>query len=509
VLEHFEQNPLDLISADADVLRSLPGFPEPLVQRIIEARVGSSTVAKLLAQLTPPDREILRRYEAYISLPGRLPVRLEARFTADRIGKSAGTREDMRCAFESDLFRARARRQGGEAYRHYASGALYRRHIRVHGGDFAPDLAMGLLFSSYSSSYPFSHGYHIRRKRWIAGISSFYGASMRGAAVEIWMGRAKLLLFGGKRCNYDDGHLEANGSSITGGRLEVSRQSLSLGVTACRDGESQGGITASLDAHATGGCFEAAGEIVLAGRKAGCMVALCAKSEAGKASIALYDIDCDPPGDFGRPLYGRYRTKRGVSIVLRRRFAGRRIEILSAFEHLRSSNVIEDRKRDLVRLECRWSARRVKIKLSYRLRTDSRCVMIPFPPSRESVIDESSSLALLQNWKIRKGLRIRISFRAPLEREARGYLICPSVTIGRASFATASYALHRATSGNPVFYCYERSLEGLYPWRALRGDGWRVALIGELHVGPLRLGIGCSAQKPGGREACMQARLLF
>jgi hypothetical protein len=509
LLEHFEQNPLDLASGEAEEFLLLPGFPEALAERIIEARSRARTRAQLLARLTPPELEILRRYEAYISLPRRRPVGFETRFTVDRIGKSVGRRQDVRCIFESGILRASVRVESGDAYRHYLSFGFCREHIRLHGGDFSPDLAMGLLFSSYSSTYPFSNGYHIRKKRWIAVSSSFYSASVRGAAAEVWLGRARMLAFRGRRCRYEGERLDAHGDWVTGGRLEVTRRCVSLGVNAYRGGESRGGIAASVDALAARGCFEAAGELVLAGGEAGCIVGLGARSGAGRASIAIYDIDCNLPADFSRPFYGRHRARRGVSLVLRRRLAGRRLEALCALEHAGSSNIVEKRGRNIVRLECRFSARRTKIKISYRFRTEERAVMVPFPPGGGPYFDESSSLALLQNSMPRKGLRIRFSLRAPLEREARGYLICPSVTIGRSSNATISWALHRATRGRPVFYCYERSLGGLYPWRALRGDGWRVALIGEMHIGPLRLGIGFAAQRPGGREASLQAKLLL
>jgi hypothetical protein len=414
----------------------------------------------------------------------------------------------MRCTLEEERLRLSGRYADAYAYRLYAAGRLYRGHVRVHGGDFAPDLAVGLLYSSYSSTYPFSSGYHIRKMRWIAGRMSFYGPSMRGAAVEVWAGCAHLLAFRGSPCSYKGGRIETSGALVTGGRLEFTKRGLSMGATACTDETSSRSLTVSIDASLIRERFEAAGELIVTGEGTGCVFGCSTRRGRGEASLFLYGMHSFSSRAFGRPLQGRYPAKRGASLVLRRGIrAG--IEVLSAFEHGSSSNVIEERSRDLVRLECRWSARRHRVKVSYSRRIDSRSIMVPYPPGGVMPPEVSSSLGIVQTSRIRKSLRVRVSIRAPLEREGSGYLICPSITLEHAVRATLSWAVHRATSGSPLFYCYERSLDGLYPWRALRGDGWRVALFGGMSVGPIRLAFFCAAQQPGGREAGLQAGTSF
>jgi hypothetical protein len=508
-LEYLEEHPLDPMTAEPRELRSIPGFPERLVERLIAERERHRTIRRLLEALTPPEREELRRYESYLELPGRLPLHLEAWYTVDRLGPENERRDDSRLTCRSDRFRLSARYRSEEIYRLYLAGSWPTGHVRLHCGDLMPDLAMGLCFSSYISSYPFSRGYHIRKRRWVSGATSLYGVSMRGGAAEFWTGPARILLLGGRQCSYSDGRLDVEGPTVLCGRLALLRNGFSAGTTLhAVDGQRRDPVC-SVDLSWSGERIDAAAEIASDGEGWSGIWAFSVRGERSGMSILLYDI---PPGrdhPMGRSFYGAGRWRRGCSLVLDQRLA-RRIRIFSAFERSGANDPYEARRRDLLRFECRWSSGGNSMKLSLKRRIERRSILMPYPSGEEQPEDEvTDSIHLLQTWRLPASLRLRISCRAPLERGRSGFLVCPSLTIDRRFSATLSWALHRAIEGSPLFYCYERSPRGLYPWRALRGDGWRVALIGVVSVGPARLALGLAVQNGGQYEGAAQAGLAF
>jgi hypothetical protein len=508
-LEYLEDHPLDPMKADPDELRSLPGFPDHLVERLIAERRRNATARRLFEALTPPEREVLRRYESYIELPGRLPLEFEAWLTSDRLEHEAERRDDARMVCSGERFRLSARYRSEEIYRFYLAGSLPTGHLRLHGGDFTPDLAMGLCFSSYTASYPFSHGYHLRERRWVSCATSLSSASMRGCAAEIWAGPVRLLLLGGRRCSYSDGRLDVEGPSIRCGRFGMKLGRFSAGTALHTVEGLTPGPVCSVDASWFGERFGAAAEIAAIGHEWSSIWALSVRGEISRMGLLIYDIQHDWDGSMGRSFYGAGKRRRGCSIVLDRRIT-RRIRILSAFERSGADDSYEAKVRDLLRFECRWSAGGKSIKLSFKRRIERRSILIPSPLGGEQPENEvTDSIQLLQKWRLPASLRLRISCRVPLERGRSGYLVCPSLTIDRRFHATLTWAVHRALEGTPTFYCYERSLKGQYPWRALRGDGWRVALLGGVSIGPLRLALGLATQKSGPYEAAAQAAVKF
>lgn len=508
-IEYLEEHPLDPMTAEPSELRSLPGFPERLVERLIDERERNPTIRRLLEALTPPEREALRQYESYLELPGRLPVRLEAWYTADRLGPERERRNDARLACSNGRFRLSARYRTEEIYRLYLAGSLPTGHVRLHGGDFMPDLAMGLCFSSYMTSYPFSHGYHIRKRRWVSCATSLYGVSMRGGAAEFWAGPARILLLAGRGCSYSDGRLDVKGPTILCGRFALVRSGLSAGATLHTIDEQGRDPVYSVDASWSGERVDAAAELASDGGGWSGVWALSVRGERSGMSLLIYDLPMGWDQPMGRSFFGAGRWRRGGSIVLDQRLA-RRIRIYSAFERSGASDSFEAKKRDLLRFECRWSAGGNSMKLSLKRRIERRSILMPCPSSEEQPGDDvTDSIHLLQTWRLPASLRLRISCRAPLERGRSGYLVCPSLTIDRRFNATVSWAVHRAIEGSPLFYCYERSLKGLYPWRALRGDGWRVAFIGGISIGPVRLSLSLAAQKGGLYEGAAQMGTVF
>lgn len=508
-LEHLEEHPLDPMTAEPDELRTLPGFPERLLKRLIDERERNNTIRRLFDSLTPPERDALRRYEPYLELPGRLPIRIEAWFTADRLGPGRERRDDMRLASRGEGFRARARYRSEDLYRFYLAGFLPSGHARLHVGDFTPDLAMGLCFSSYTATYPFSHGYHIRKRRWVSGTTSLYGASMRGGAAEFWAGSIRALFLGGRLCSYREGRLDVGGPAVLCGRFSLARGGFSVGAGIHYIERGGDEPVSSFDASWSEGPMETAAEISTNGKDWCGLWAISVRGKGSGMSLLVYEL----PGGMGHPLgryfYGAGRWRRGGSIVLQRRLASP-LRLFCSFERSDARDPFGAKRRDLLRLECRWSAGGSSVKLSLKRCIERQSILMPHPSSGERPEGEiSDSIHLLQAWRLFGSTRLRVSCRAPLERGGRGYLVCPSLTIDRGLSVTLSWALHRAVDGMPLFYCYERSLKGQYPWRALRGDGWRVALIGGVSIGPVRIASGLSTTSGGAYEGGAQLGAKF
>jgi len=332
---------------------------------------------------------------------------------------------------------------------------------------------------------------------------------MRGGAAEFWVGPARILLLGGRFCSYSGGRLDVKGPTIMCGRFALERGGLSAGTTLHTIDEQGRDPVYSVDAAWSGERIDAAAELAFGGEEWSGVWALSVRGERSGMSLLIYEL---PPGwdhPMGRSFYGAGRRRRGGSIVLEQRLA-RRLRIFSAFERSSASDPYEAKRRDLLRFECRWSEGGNSMKLSLKRRIERRSILMPCPSSEEQPGDEvTDSIHLLQTWRLPASFRLRISCRAPLERGRSGYLVCPSITIDRRIHATVSWALHRAIEGSPLFYCYERSLRGLYPWRALRGGGWRVAFIGGASIGPARIAVSLAAQNEGLYEGAAQIGVTF
>ena len=508
-LEYIEEHPLDLMTADPYELLSLPGFPEGLAYRVVEERKRNGTARRLFRALTPPEREALRRYEAYLDLPADAPLRLEAWYTADRLGGEGERRDDARLSSRSGSFRLRARYRSEDIYRLYLAGSILSGHLLLHAGDLMPELAMGLCFSSYRTTYPFSHGYHIRTRRWISGTTSLYGASMRGGAAELWAGPVHLLVLGGREAAYRDGELRVDGPAVLCGRAALRFGGCSAGLALHTIGEVPGEPVCSVDLSWEGGSVRTGAEIASNGLDWCGLSAVSLRGDRTRTSMLFYWIPREMDHPLGRSFYGAGKWRRGVSIVLDRRL-GRRVRVLFSFERADAGVPRETKRRDLLRLECCWSARGNSVKLALRRRIEQRSLLLPCPPTGEEPARKvEDSIHLLQRWRLLSSLFLRVSCRVPLERGSKGYLICPSLSVDRGVTMHLSWALHRAIEGSPLFYCYERSLKGIYPWRAIRGDGWRLALTGGLSAGPLRFAGSLATTNKGVWEGATQMGLKF
>ncbi len=508
LLAMLEEHPLDPMKARSDDLLMIPGFPKRLAERIYELRKDAKSLSALIGRLTPPERDALYRFEAYLLLPGGERVRWETRFTVRERWEHHERSWDLRTDLRSQRFRILARSRPDGVHRFYLSGGCCRGYLRVHAGDFKPDLAWGLLSSSYQSSYPFSSGYFIRGCRWIAGTSSFYGPSIRGGALEAWMGRMRLLFFRGNECTYYNGRLSTRGEAMSGFRCEAGFEDATVGVSICAGQRLPKERAVAVDFGLERGIIEMQCELALFGEVAA--EGVCAfRARGPKNDLRLLFIGngLSSASRFGRPFHGRSGPKRGLSVVARRRLGGR-MELLSAFERWSSWDGRRSDSGDLIRVELRRRGRISDTKLSYSWRRESDCRLMPFPPLFDADIDVTRSANLLQSFRLSRNARLRISIRLPLEEE-RGILVAPSILVDRPFKAALSYAWHRSYIGTPVFYLYEPTVRGFYPWRPLGGDGWRISALCEISVHMLRFSSVFCIDGAGEREGTVQLCVIF
>jgi hypothetical protein len=507
-LARLEEHPLDPMKARGGDLLMIPGFPKRLAERIVELRAGTGSVSTLIGRLTPPERAALYRFESYLLLPDRRPVRWETRFTVVEREEEHKRLWDLRTDLRSQRYRVLARSRPDGVYRFYLSGGGCRGYLRLHAGDFTPDLAWGLVSSSYHTSYPFSSGYTIRRCGWIAGTSSFYSPSIRGGAVETWMGGVRLLLFRGKECGYYNGRLFIRADHLSGMRCEADFEEARAGVSICAGPRLPEGRAVSLDFGLERGVVEMQCELVLFGKNA--TEGVCAiEVDGSKNDLGLLfrGNGLSAASRFGRSFHGLSGPKRGLSAVARHRLLGR-MELLSAFERWSSWNGRRDDSGDLIRIELRRRGKVSVTKLSYSWRRDSECGLMPSPPHEDAAVGVKSSANLLQSFNLNGSTRLRISVRMPLEKD-RGILVAPSILLDRPVKAALSYAWHRSYSGIPLFYLYEPTVRGFYPWRSLRGDGWRISALCEMSTSLIRFSSSFCVDGSGEREGTVQMSVVF
>jgi hypothetical protein len=503
LLARLEEQPLDPRKARISDFCMIPGFSVDLAERLVELRTASGSLREIVSRLTPPERDVLYRFEPYLLLPGRKGWRRETRITLMGIGHGQEQSWDLRADLRSDRCRILARAQPDDVYRFYLSNSCCRGYLRLHAGDFTPDLAWGLVSSSYHSSYPFSGGYYIRRSRWIAGTSSFYGPSLRGGAVEAWTAFVRLLFFRGDECSYYSGRFSSDGEPLTGFRCEARSRSASLGFSVCSGERLPERRAIAADFALEEGAVEMQCELALFGDDAFAGIfALAAHGAEQDIRLIFMGNGLISASRYGRSFHGRSGPKRGLSVAVKRRI-GHRIELLSVFERWSSWNGKRSERGDLIRLELRRRSRVSETKLSYSLRRDTDHELMPYPPGRDEEINASSSASLLQSFRLNRSTRLRISVRVPIA-EDHGVMVAPSILLDHPIKVSISYARHRSVRGGPTFYLYEPTVRGFYPWHALRKNGWRISALCEVSIGMVRLACGYMADSRKEREGIAQ-----
>ena len=515
MVEQLKENPLDVNEAGVEDFLSIPGFPSHLATRVIQVRGKRRSGTKWLYELTPPEREMLYAFSDYLILPDRTTLGISGRITADRLGSKGYERNDFFLSLQTEGRKGQVRSRSAPRRRAtsmYLATRCFAGYLRVHGGDFLPTFGTGFLFAGYTSSYPFSRRYLFSGTRRVMGRTSFFGAAMRGIALEAWKGRVHTLLFTGYPRNYRDGSIELEKAQVRGARLEVRTGPGRFGASILRDCSSPTSECFSVDGRLGVGCAILFGEIVYnvtAGT--GAFWGLSWKRNSLKLGFLMHYAPGGLVTRFGRIPGGSTLSQRGFTLILQNRIVTGS-EIRAAFERSSQSLVFDLRQRETLRLEGLQRWRGWNVKVSYVSRRETRLVGLPFPGDAEPTVRKSMSANILIKRSPRRALSLRLSIRCPHGDTDAGYLISPSLWVSLLSGhvrAVTAYAIYRTMKGMQRFYYYEPSCEGSYPWRMVQGEGERGTLMVKVSLRGITFLCGFSAQSGKGVESCIQTLFDF
>ncbi len=483
----LKENPVDLKKASYSVLISIPGFPSWLARRLMEVLAGSGGREQdWINMLTPRELSILYRFSDYIILPSNNPVNLYSRtkYTGMKPDGCPELEEYLSLRNEDKRFVWRARQSGeGKCGAAYANIKLYRSRVIIHGGDFLPDFAMGLMFKASSFYYPFTSRFPVDGYRWIAGRTSFYGRVVRGAAAELQLDTTGGTIFAGWPGRYRQGGFVLEDGKIAGARFEFKGEDIRMGVTSALYPD-RSRCAAGLDGRWIFDYGIMGWELIPGFPDGGAMV-WGINVDAGRTETGFL-FHLLPPGVencyAGIPgtVGSRGSAKRGVIWMMKRRFFSGTI-LRCAVECSRSGDAAGGKERlnlDAgVVQDYSWG----KARLSWSFRNDNLFNYIPFPVSDGGKGSEKERLKLVLDASPAGAVRLRTGTQYNRDNNSEGFLLSGLLRFRTARASTGcdlSFSLYRSLRGTEYFYFYQPSLKGEFPWKMCGGNGW----MGNLNV---------------------------
>jgi hypothetical protein len=484
--ERLRENPIDPREADLDALRSIPGFPERLAERVAEAISSAGRRGRWVDRLTPPEAEELCRYRDYLVLPRVAAISCTGVVTAEAGGSEDLAPREGRLALSAlgskVLWRGRTpltMRQSS----FYVSTKALSGAVRLHAGSFTPAFAMGLVFGGSASSSFFSTNYPFGPSRAIAGTTSRFGTAVYGGAIELWCRSAKgTLVVGRPRLVRSDG-FELAPEPLRAARVSLRLSGGEIGLSGVEDASMPSNGVFAVDGGWSSGVVRAGVELGFAGSGSpGCLMGLSYRADKSRAGFLLHSVPPGMGGRFGRVngrALGADHRQSGGTIVIEHGVA-RGVRVRTAVERYGRSEALEDETRDVVKAECEREWRRVLIRCSWSSSSERREKVVPFPSENTPTVDKTGSLALVSSFKAKRGLILKLSVRSPERRGIVGVLYSPSMSVTSFSNrfeASLTGALYRVPGDGPVCYYYEPSLSGVYPWRVASGRTVRLSCI--------------------------------
>jgi hypothetical protein len=517
-LERIVENPVDPRGASLDALLSIPDFPEDLARKIAAAGEKHSG-ANWVALLTPQEREYLYHYRDYLVLPSPLPLRMSFRLTGSDILVGGGVRKEKYVSSSIEGWKALWREVtsgAGSGAAYYLSGSAFDGALRLHGGSFGPDFALGLVFGGAHQSYVFSSAYPFHNPRGIVGSTSFYSPTVFGGAAEVQYRGVRGAFFGGRAREYRSDRFEVGGKRVCGARFEVQRGGARMGLS-CSTGSSGGeGCVCAVDGRwesdrsTLGFEFASAGS----GNPALLSAFSCKAGRGARVALFLYAV---PPGvsgmfagingltpDASTGVYGATAVaEREVLQRLRVRFAIDRCSRREGFD--------EKEDRDL-RAECEKKWRKVLVKIAWNSKVDDRRDAVPYPGSETDRYGISHSLGLVSDIRLASCTSFKVTLRRIQGEDGGGFLACPLIRVSLFSGhldASAFIAYYRTLADGAVCYFYEPSLKGCYPWRSASSDTERSSFLFTCKINRLRVSTHAALEVGKPPEGSLQAAWDF
>ncbi|MGD1048565.1 MAG: hypothetical protein ABR899_07435 [Candidatus Krumholzibacteriaceae bacterium] len=518
VRERLADNPIDPSRAGIETLASIPGFPEELARSIVAAARERRVEGGWLARLTPEEREELYLYRDYLVLPAPHPFHMSCRLTENRFSTGGEGVKDGYVSVNAGgwkaLWRGKVSETGGGSAC-YLSGSLFADALRLHGGTFVPDYALGLVFGGSSQVSVLSSAYPFHSPRGIAGSTSFYSPAVLGAGAELRFRRFRGAAFAGRPRVYRSDHFEEDGGGVFGGRVELQEGNAVFGASGSSDASGSGrsicAIDARLAADRTKLGFElgsrGAGEpAILSGFSCG-----LGRSHAG---LFLYSVPAGLRGTFGEidgRTPGASNSAHGVTAAIEGEIVPR-LKARAAIDRYSRADGLDERERRSVRVECERKWKRFMLRLTWVSTDDGHRDVVPYPGSLTGERSESSSLGVVSGIRIARQASLGFTLREVRDGDGLGYLVQPTARtslFGERLKASVSLARYRAVKGAAVCYFYEPSLKGSYPWRVASRDTERAVFLIVLIINRLDVSFHAALDRERPPEISLQGALAL
>jgi hypothetical protein len=378
------------------------------------------------------------------------------------------------------------RREGNGRFVYFLDVADRKYGIRASAGYFMPDIAMGMVFSGYDMTYPFSSGFPLRKYKLLVRRSSFYGCSIKGVAMSVMAKRLYLMAFAGRAGKWTSDEYVMDDGHLGGFRVETSAGKARSGITLSFDnGFCNAGTDLRMDYGNASVSIELSG---CAMNRISGMTGVRWRNRLGSVGIVFFVIDMDTdiglgniPG--GREGYSAYRRGYLFSTTrkLRKSISGR-----IALGQTSYGNSDRLDLKNSCRAEVSIRTYGIRITTGYVTNSTSSLSIMPVPQAGSPSLSMRRSVNLLALKEFGRTGRMRISARYPFGDEKSGLILTNSIRFAgrkRKKILNLSFTWHRAFRGSPSFYSYQPVLMGEYPWKYFDGDGlfWVVSLSREVN----------------------------
>ena len=515
IAECLMEDPVDPSGAGIETLLSIPGFPEELARSVVAAAGEGRPAKKWIERLTPRERQELTRYRDYLKLDEGRPVRVTCRLTEGMISLPGKERSDVYLALSAERWKAlcRGRRtdDAGSAISYYLSGSAFSGAVRLHGGRFVPDFALGLVFGGSGGSSLSSSAFPFRSPRRIAGTTSFFSQALHGGAAEIRYRNVYAAIFEGRPVTYGPNGPETGARRVSGVRIEARRAGAEIGFSGSSGASESGKYICAIDGRWRSDRMNAGLEIGFdCSGEPGLLSGFSYRVPGTRAALLLYAVPPTAAGVFGSVngrTPGRTSSIAGAAAVAEREVF-RRVRARVSIDRYERADGFHETARQTTRLECERRGRRILLRLTGIRATDERRNVVPYPPAGEGGLESSHSLGLHSEWRIARKTSIGVALKRIEEADGLGWLVSPVLRANLLSArlrVTASFAAYRTAFGHPVCYFYEPSLGGSFPMRLVSRDTERGALLIGLYIKQLRFFVHAALEGGRASEISVQA----
>lgn len=443
--------------------------------------VSCASAGEPPSSVDPHDDPLLDRYrsENFLDADRRTGSAVEAGARRSIPAAAAPATTDLHMRLESGSFAlaARSRRRDAAAWEAYHAGWSPAGCVRVLGGDFVPDIGIGLVSSARRFAGAFTPSWPLAGsglKRW----TGFYERFIRGGAATIARGPASLSLLGGVAGSHVSEGTKAEGKTITGLRASASWTRAAAGVFLLSDEGDPGGTAVSLEGAARSGPATVTAELSIAGGEAGAAWGCAVRSRTVRAAALLYNAPRGSTGPFSHLPGATQRSaasRSGASAALHARLPGRCFFDLSVERHGWRDGYESGSGSDArLALELRRRSGTLRLALRDDIGREIDCLPVPpLPPGRTQ---RRRSVELSALIPAVAGNVIRGSLRIAREDRSSGWLATAGAKFepGRGAMRIeAGGSRCRSTRGRMVFRFHEPSIPGVYSWKIISDYGTR------------------------------------